>query len=341
MYHVRIKGSYEAMGLKYGSMLYAHGFRVTVQPREKLDFAAESEPEVKRVFPEILEEIRGFAEGCHASYEDMAAFMMTIGAFKPKSMCSSFAVRNGSAVIFGRNYDFYYSFAKFTESYLTVPQDSFISLGQSDIFIGREDGINENGLAVAMTGVSEKAVKPGVSFVLAVRMTLDKCANVKEATRKLLDMRPSTCNNFLLADCSGDMAVAESSPEEIMIRKPEHDENFIVCTNHFILPEMQQYEDLGRRKTDNWDTIPRYSTISEDLRKTGSKANVEAGQLIMSDHKGYVCSHQNKMGTLWSVVADLKNLKIFRAEGNPCRTKYRKDQRLERAVYKKRKASKD
>jgi predicted choloylglycine hydrolase len=336
MYHPRIKGSYYDMGRNYGALLYRHGFRVTAQPKEKLDFSARSEPEVKRVFPGILDEIRGFGEGCHASYNDMAAFMLTIGAFKPQAMCSGFAAFNGSDVIFGRNYDFFYSFKKYTESYLTVPQDAFISLGHSDVFIGREDGINENGLAIAMTGLSDKTVKPGVSFVLAVRSVLDKCANVKEASKNIMDMHASACANFLLADDSGDMAVTEVSPDKVMIRKPEHGEDFIVCTNHFVLSEMQQYEDLERRKIENWDTIPRYKAISEGIRKAGRKMNVEAAQRIMSDHTGYVCSHQNKikLGTLWSITASLKDLDVFRAEGNPCRTKYKEDQRLRKAAQK-------
>jgi predicted choloylglycine hydrolase len=334
MYHPRLKGSYYDMGRNYGAILYKHGFRVSPQPKEKLDFAVKSAPEVKRVFPEVLEEIRGFAEGCHASYEDLSAFMLTIGAFKPQPMCSSFAASAGSDVMFGRNYDFFYSFKKYTESYLTAPQNAFISLGHSDVFIGREDGINENGLAIAMTGLSDITVKPGVSFVLAVRSVLDKCANVKQASKNIQDTHASACANFLLADKSGDMAVAEVSPDKVMIRKPDENDNFIVCTNHFVLSEMQQYENQERQKIENWDTIPRYNAISEGLRRAGRKMNMAAAQRIMSDHTGYVCSHQNKikLGTLWSVTASLKNLDVFRAEGNPCRTKYKEDRRLKGAV---------
>jgi predicted choloylglycine hydrolase len=329
------------MGRKYGAVLYKHGFRVSAQQKEKLEFAAKSESEVKRVFPEILEEIRGFAEGCHASYDDMASFMMTIGAFRPQPMCSSFAAFNGSDTIFGRNYDFFYSFQKYTESCLTKPQGAFISLGDSDVFIGREDGINENGLAIAMTGVCEKKVKPGVSFVLAVRLVLDKCVNVKEAAKSLLDMHALANANFLLADKSGDMAVAEVSPDKVVIRKPKNDEKFIVCTNHFVLPEMQQYEDSERRNGKNWDTIPRYNAIYEGARNAGRKMNLEMAQKIMSDHTGYVCSHQSNinLGTLWSITASLKNLDVFRAEGNPCQTKYREDQRLRKAVQKQKRKS--
>jgi predicted choloylglycine hydrolase len=316
-------------------MLYRQGFRVQVQSEEKLDFAEKSEPEVRSFFPEILDEIRGFAEGCHSSFFDMEAFMLTIGAFKPQPMCSSFAISDDSEVVFGRNYDFYYSFKKFTESYLTAPEDGYMSLGHSDVFIGREDGINENGLAVAITGVCEKSIKPGVGFVLAVRHVLDKCSNLEEATKSLTMMHSSTTTNFILADRTGSMAVIEASPEKSLVRKATEGQNFIVCTNHFVLPEMQRYEDLERRKKENWDTLQRYQALFEGLRLTKGKMNVDRAQKLLSDHTGHVCSHQKNMGTLWSMTAELKNLRVFRAEGNPCRTEYKEDKRLRRAVQKK------
>jgi hypothetical protein len=69
--------------------------------------------------------------------------------------------------------------------------------------------------------------------------------------------------------------------------------------------------------------------------------SLEAAQRIMSDHTGYVCSHQDKimLGTLWSITAGLKNLDVFRAEGNPCRTKYKEDQRLKREIHRKKRAN--
>ncbi len=336
MYHPTIRGTYYDMGLKYGTVLYKHGFRVTEQPAEKLEFGKKSEKEVRRVFPEILEEIKGFAEGCHAQYEHLAAFMMGIGAFKAEPMCSAFAAASGSDVVIGRNYDFFYSFKKFTESYLTLPEGGYTSLGHSDVFIGREDGINEKGLAIAITGVHGKTEKPGVSFCLATRATLDKCANVQEAVRLLTDTRPTAAFNFLLADKEGGMAVVEASPDRTRVRKPEKDESFVFCTNHFVHPEMQEMENLEGRKASNWDTLPRYATMQNALKEHNGKTTVKHAQEILSNHTGYVCSHQEKikLGTLWSIVATLKEPKILRAEGQPCRTRYKQDLRLNKAIKK-------
>lgn len=332
VFHPRVKGSYYEIGYRYGTILYKHDFRILEQENEKLDFGRKSEKEVKRFFPEILEEIHGFSDACHSSYEQSAALILSIGAFKAKPVeCSAFASFNGSDVVFGRNYDFYYSFKKYTESYLTRPKDSYWSIGHSDIFVGREDGVNEKGLAIAMTGVSEKVIKPGVSFILAVRCVLDKCASVEEGIKTLSNAYFSTTNNYLLTDKDDNMAVVEASPEKLRVRRPEEGNNFIVCTNHFMHPEMLEMENQEERC---WDSVPRYTTIYNALEQHDGKIDAKAAQKVLSNHSGYVCSHQKniKLGTIWSVIATLKNLQIFRVEGHPCRAKYRLDRRLTKAL---------
>ena len=45
---------------------------------------------------------------------------------------------------------------------------------------------------------------------------------------------------------------------------------------------------------------------------------------------GFVCQYDRKTNadTVWSVVYDLKNNKVYRVEGNPCRKKFKKDIRF-------------
>ena len=334
MFHPRVKGSYYEMGHRYGTILYKHGFRVSEQSTEKLDFGRRSEKEVKRVFPEVLEEIQGFADACHASYENLSSLILSIGAFKVEPMCSAFATFNGSDAVFGRNYDFFYSFKKYTESYLTCPKEGYWSIGQSDIFVGREDGVNEEGLAIAMTGVAEKVIKPGINFPLAIRCVLDKCACVEEGVKILSGAHFSRTDNYLLADKDSNMVVVEASPSRVRVRRPEDGDTFIVCTNHFLHPEMLEMEDQKERTRTEWDSVPRYTTIYNVLKQHCGKIDTKTARKILSNHNGYVCSHQKniQLGTLWSVIATLKKLQIFRAEGRPCRAKYRPDARLNKAL---------
>jgi len=324
MYHSKVSGTYYEMGFRYGSLLHRHGYRAPRVSGETLAFGRECEKEVKRIFPDILDEIRGFADACHIPYEHFAAFIFSIGTVMPTA-CSVFATDNGLEIVFGRNYDFFYRFKRHSESFLTKPSDGYCSVGNSDVFIGREDGVNEKGLAVAMTWVAPKTIKPGINFILLTRYVLDKCANVKEAVKTLTTARHVSANNYLLADREGNLVVVEACPEKIQVRKTES--NFIACTNHFVHEEMVEMENRTERPS---DSLQRYETICQALEGCNGRVDIEGAQKILSSHVGGVCSHRDdiQLGTIWSLVAGLKQLRIFLAEGHPCRAKYREDTRL-------------
>jgi len=335
MFHPRLSGTYYHMGFQYGTVLHKHGFKIPEQSDERLALGKECEKEVKKVFPDVLDEIHGFADACNISYEHLAAFILSVGAFKPpSSACSIFATFNGSDVVFGRNYDFYYSFKSHSESYLTIPKNGYWSVGNSDIFVGREDGINEKGLAVAITAVRPRTVKPGINFALATRCVLDKCADVEEGVKILSNAHFLTTNNYLLADKRGNLAVVEAFPNRVRVRKPEKGNTFIACTNQFMHPEMLEMEHQKERPP---DSPIRYKAIYDALERSNGKIDVKTAQKILSDHTGYVCSHVEtiKLGTLWSITATLKRLQIFMAEGHPCQTKYKVDTRLSNAIQRR------
>jgi predicted choloylglycine hydrolase len=318
------------MGIKYGAALRRHGFKLAQVDEETLGLGLKCEAEVKRVFPDILEETRGIADAIHEQYEKLAAFVLTVGYRKPLG-CSSFACVNDSRIIFGRNYDFYYRFARHSESYLTQPKDHYASLGNTDIFLGREDGVNEKGLAISMHFVSAQLGTSGINFPIAVRYVLDKCSDTAEAVDFLTHVKFLTANDYLVADKSGALAVVEACPVGAQVRHPESSEGFIVATNHFVDANMKEFEIVEKRDP---DSELRYDAILRALRENRSAVTESVAKRILSDHEGRICSHLEyvKLGTLWSQVTDLKRLRILRAEGQPCKTRYLVDNRLQKCV---------
>jgi len=329
VYHPRHRGSYREMGFHYGDLLYRHGFRLPPQSPTAVKFGRQSETEVRRVFPQILEEIRGFAEACRSSYDELLSFVLMIGVEEKSFKCSIFATVDDRHVIFGRNYDFFYKYKDYTESSLTVPDGGYSSIGHSDVFIGKEDGVNEKMLAIGMTFVGPVLVRPGINFPIVVRYVLDRCSNVKQAIQSLRKIRYSTTNNYLLADASGDLAVVEASPRMVNIRTPSADSGYIACTNHFVTKKMLEMEDLSLRSS---DSLRRYYSIGKGIRQVNGRLGHKQAEKILSDNLGGVCSHRSdlRMGTLWSFIADLREQRVTTAEGHPCRTEYREDLRLRR-----------
>jgi len=327
MYHPRVHGTYYEMGAKYGTALRKHGFKLHQVDEKTADLGMKCEEEVRKSFPEILDEMRGFAAGIQEPYERVAAFILTVGFGKPVG-CSAFATADESRIIFGRNYDFFYRFAKYSESYLTRPKGAYASLGNTDVFLGREDGLNEKGLGISIHFVSAQLGSPGINFPVAVRYVLDKCASADEAVSFLTHIKLLTANNYLVADRKGEMAVIEACPQRTQVRRPEDGEKFIVATNHFVQAEMKQFEDLEKRDP---DSEIRYEAILRSLREVRGRVTDSVAKRILSNHEGRVCSHLEyiKLGTLWSQIADLQKLTVMRAEGQPCKTKYRPDKRLQ------------
>jgi predicted choloylglycine hydrolase len=287
MLHPRVEGAYYQIGADEGAVLYRRGFRVPVPSRERVSFGTGSEEEVRRIFPEVLDELRGSADGCQTSYEDVVALVLGYGALGAAHItCSVFATNNGSDIVFGRNYDSYYRFERHTRAYLTCPDGGYWSVGHSAIFTGREGGVNERGLAIAVAAVEETEVKPGMDLALAIRYVLDKCGRVEEAASALSGMRHTAANNFLLADREGNLVVVEAVPSRVRTRKPNDDDKFIVCTNHFLHPSMLEMENRGKRC---WGSEVRYGAIYGALKSQQGEIDAEGAQAILSGHDGYVC----------------------------------------------------
>lgn len=330
MYHPRLYGDFYEMGLKYGSLLNKHGFELPKISKEKTKFGLESYNELKKFYPEVVEEIKGFAKGIKIKDGILASFLLSIGIFEKfeeTAQCSCFAYNNDGSVIFGRNHDYLLEFKKFTESSLIAPKDKYSYISQSDVFIGRQDGINEKGLAIGMNFVNGTSFQPGINFYFITRYILENCSSTKEAIEVIEKTKVSSSINFLLADKSGELAVVESCPKHKEIRHPKVEDNFIVSTNEFISSEMRLYDqgDVNWSKSqERYNALYNYFTAANQL-------NLQNAKEILSDEENCISMNlkKEKFGTLWSVVANLSELKIERAEGQPKITNYKPDTRLD------------
>jgi predicted choloylglycine hydrolase len=327
MYHPRLKGSFYESGKHYAKILYRNGFRFPEVTEEKLKFGELCRPILTEFDPYVMEEIKGFSEGCHSSFEEVSSFLLSIGVFELASQCSIFAAFNGKEIIIGRNYDMLLNLKKITESSLVCFEGKNKYVGHSDCFIGKVDGINQHGLFVGITSVPHEGIKPGLNFYFAVKYILENCCTVKEGVEVLKEFQSSVSNNYLLADKSGDMAVVEMTPHSYRVRTPTN--KYIHCTNH--------HEDTSLCESWKWSkSKERFHTLDIRLKENANKMDLSIAQSIMSETKGHVCLNLKKhnFGTLFSVVANLNTLDINRAEGQPNRAKYIKDRRLISAVSK-------
>lgn len=337
MYHPRLQGTHFDMGYKYGSLMYKKGVRfesVISLSEEQFEFGVESLAACKACYPEITEEIRGMAEGARYPFEAFAAFLFNMGVVGDAYGCACFCFQRGNDIVFARNHDMFFDYKKTTESCLYRPSGGYTFLGQGDALIGKEDGVNERGLAVGMTFVASTRAKPGLNFLFIVRCLLEKAGTVDEAIDLLRSLPISTAQNIVLADKNGDMAVVECCSQGIAVGRPVNGENFIIATNQFIDSSMTPWD--HRPEPDWYSTQTRYRNVYQSLLESATADSLQLAQDILSGKCGFMCQYKKELrfDSLWFFVVRLNDLEIRRAEGNPGKTKFVNDTRLNWAMEK-------
>lgn len=214
----------------------------------------------------------------------------------PDLGCSTFSAQTeDGARIFGRNFDLTYSPAMFV---LTEPANGYRSMSTVNLaFLGfgedklpdtlkRKiitlaapyaplDGVNEKGLAVAVLRIGDEPTnqdtgKTDITTTTAIRLMLDKAANVDEALELLAqyDMHSSagSCYHFQLADALGNSAVAEYIDNEFeVIGKKEITrlQRISCCQRRNLILEMVRT--VIRYWNRHWENVPALLGMSRRL----------------------------------------------------------------------------
>ena len=332
MYHGRFKGTHYNAGYKWGELLYKnnniisnkHTFIIT---EERKNFSKQCLPIYEKYYPEILEEIKGIAEGQKSSYEDLCTFLLSMYCFEFDNHCTCLAMKNENNIIFGRNSDFLVSIENLYMNCLYKLENSYAFNGNTTAFVEIEDGINEYGLAVGLTFIYPTITKAGFNSGMLVRYLLEKCKTTNEAIEKLKTLPIASQQTLTIADSIGNIVIAECNAENIEIIKPNKDGNFVTTANEFTSNSMKKYNNYN---VDNWKAEERYVASYNALKENSNNFSIELTKDILSGKYGFMCQYDRKTNadTVWSVIYDIKNKKIYRTEGNPSRKQFKEDTRL-------------
>ncbi|MEC0370585.1 C45 family autoproteolytic acyltransferase/hydolase [Paenibacillus chibensis] len=280
---------------------------------EQREYAHKCRDLVEEIYPEIIEECRGYAAALDLT-EDQWLWHLTLGV---QGGCSAIALLTPEGMLVGRNYDYYY-FENRRHLIQTRPEKGYSHIGMHEGLIGgRFDGLNEHGLFVSFNGAGQHPdpAQPGMSFHLIVRYLLETCRSAEEALKRLLKLPVKEPKSYFLAD-PGTAYVAEVHMDHRAVRTLE--DGLLVVTNHFIHPEMRSYQP-------EWpNSSQRYRKLCEqgaEILRT-SEHPLSSMQALLSDHDAPVCGHRDGMATFWSCTANLNQGQIFYSLGAPCRNPY-------------------
>ena len=327
MYHPRFKGSHYTMGLKLGTLL----------KKEAIDFddlihldtfqqehGKMSERILKEVFPEVCEEIRGLTDGLDYPYERFATWLLCMGCCYDPRGCTTFCFIHNDNVYLSRNNDLPPFLKQGSKSILYRPEPGNVFIGNTSSMVNLEEGLNEAGLAVAMEFMMPTMIKPGINSVFLVRYLIEKCASTTEAVNALQSLPIASDCSIILADKSGAMLVAECTPEKVFLREPEQGENFLIAANHFVSGEIRAINSNSMYSSEQ-----RYQTAYRALKEMAFSDAVSHAQAILGGKHGFMCQYHPSLNfeTIWSSVFDVGNKRVYRAEGDPSRVKFKEDMR--------------
>jgi len=345
MYHPRLKGNHYEMGKKMGNV-FKNGkvvFPIYLDSFQK-KFGRESGNLLEQYFPEAVAEIKGITDVIGFDNQLFTSWMMCMGCCLEIDDencvevrgCTAFSFVHNKKVYYGRDNDLPPFLKKISKSICYKPKNGNSFILNTSSFINGEEGINSCGLVVAMTFVMAKLdeIKPGLNSVFLVRYLLEKCNTINEGIEALKNLPIASSCNILLADIKGEMVVVECNPLKINIRYPEENKNrdrFIITVNHFSSKKMRNHDASNGNVYLSQD---RYKTAYDALNNIDYNNGVERAKEILSGKLGFMCQYDKKINfdTIWSSVFDLTNSKIYRAEGNPMRTKYIEDNRFSKCI---------
>jgi isopenicillin-N N-acyltransferase-like protein len=342
---------YGAQGRRLILRSIAHYQRV-FEHRQQLEWgaaverASRYEDSIGAFSPEILEEIRGIAEGAQVEIGSVLAlnarselmFTPSQGGTPSSGSageCTSFAllpeVTSAGHTVIGQNWD-WLPFAADTMILLEVHRErkpSFVSLTEAGLVA--KIGCNAAGLGVCTNTLVSRLDdgRAGVPYHVILRGLLD-AETINDAARTLTSAPRGFSGNYLVAQRSGIAFNAETTSGDaagVAISAPV--DGVIAHTNHFLRPDLARDD---ARIAQNPHSLFRLDSLERALRREAPAISVERIQNALRGHQGHpdgVCSHPDarypeleQRATLASMIVDLDAGELWIAPGQPCATDY-------------------
>ncbi len=324
MYHSRWKGSHYSAGMRYGGILRKTGAQI---PPGNPEYAEKCVTVYEKHYPQILDEIRGTADGMGVDFMIIAQFLLSMYSCTHDNACSCFAFAKNGKVFFGRNSDFSRDIKKLCDSAYYNFDGKYKFIGNTTAWSQIEDGVNECGLAAGLTFVYPTVSAPGLNAGMLVRYALENCANTAEAVQAVRNIPIGSSQNLVFADKSGHIALMECNCKSINVTELFRD-GAVYCTNHFTSNPMTSYQ---TSITDVIYSHKRYDTLKLIFKNDYQPENYFCENLL-SGKMGFLCQYKKDdlIDTVWSSYVNLSKPEIYRAEGNPSKSAFKKDKRLKK-----------
>lgn len=307
----------------YSSMFEANAHLDWEKAKE---LAKQFEPAIKNYFPELIEEMRGIAQGAGLTYEDILALNCRSEImFALPDGCTAIsyppeATINGHTVL-TQTWDWLGEARPCTVvvEIDQTPLPRLLMVAEAGMVGGK--GLNEDGIGVTLNALSVGKGQIGVPLhiiyrkILSSKLISDAIECVSKCTR-------AGAGNFNIGSACGIVSSVEYSPDNFAVTMSEGKP--LCHTNHYLSPLFIGQDKL---KFQLADTFVRYNRARVRTQNHGPFSLKDMFD-VMTDHANFpdsLCSHpdprdpaMSRFCTVYAVMFDLTERVLWVTNGNAC-----------------------
>ncbi len=282
-------------------------------------------PLLKKEWPDLLEEVRGIADGSGTGLDDIMFLncRYEITKFPRPNECTSFAIlpeaSRGGKTFIGQNWDYRAGIIdNITVLNLETPDGTrIIGLAEAGQVI--RNGFNSRGIGLCANNLQSvyDSPEPGGMPVTFLRRKALSCGSFDGVKTLLADTPRNVSCNFITASADGVSLDFEAHPRGTDLLEPLN--GILTHANHFV-------KNPGRNAI---DTSPRGDRLRELLEKRSGDIDVSWIKQCLADHENYpkaICRHPSDVSlplrrrsiTVASVIYDLTDGEAHICSGPPC-----------------------
>jgi isopenicillin-N N-acyltransferase-like protein len=290
--------------------------------------------------PELVQEVRGIADGSEQPFEDVFALNcfldlhdLTYPVLASEMLfgCTTFAVTDSASrdrqVIVGQTYDIS---AQFEPSVIYLkgkpemgPEFTVLTMAGCVAW----SGCNQAGIGLVINRLTPDDGRAGIPYPFVVRKALSQ-NTIGFAVDTILRARRVSGIHYLLADESGAILGLETSATDYEVIYTTDDT--ITHTNHYYTPRMQAHDKYHRNFAG--ESIIRLSQSRRYLKHHHGNLGVEELMELTKNHMNFpysICRHPNegvdpkrRSSTTASIIMDPRTRRVWGTVGNPCTSPY-------------------
>jgi len=299
-------------------------------------------PQAERWSPEIVDEIRGIAEGAGVMFEEAFALnslvelSLNIGDFGKSLGCTSFcaqapATRDGEMFL-GQNQHLWAPWCRDYFAVLKINPSNGPKIVMTTMagMVGMV-GLNSEGLAIVGNGLSTKGNQIGVPIMLFTRRAL-QLKTIGEVVGLFTKSKRASPFNLIVGDSNGEFYDFELAPKDY--ESFYIGEGSFAHSNNCLSPRLQKFETV-KEGVFYPDTVVRVNRMRKLLKVNDGEVGFEELKGFLSDHVNYpnsICRHpdpsvpdnrwEDRWETTASVIIQPRHSSIWISTGNPCENEY-------------------